>query len=728
MASFRVKKLLRLALIAMTGNVITAARNELLSTEQRQIALCVQMIAQQYFISARSLLVSMPRDSPANTGRPLIHFPYRDNLHLVDLVLQNLNGNTCCPLQLFPADTTLHTVSEINYCYIIFVWPQEPDGDSMDSLRSQMDMMRDSEIQQWNPRGRFVVIVTDLDSDSPPSMALQIYETMWMEYSVTDNVILMSDRSKKKALDLYSGFPYETGNCKQIKEVSLIDQWIFEDNGIFCNKQNLFPHRLQKDLQNCVIRVATIGFHPFVTLLENHTTADGSGVYDVRGMSVEFIRLSFDKMNATAMFLPPSLDLSFEASYREVSNLMSRQSDILVGIVPLMPVVVTTFSEPSIPYIYDAVKWFIPCPKHIPRVHKIMTMYNTSVWLTMILVFIVSGVVFWCSTKRAYRLEIMESNALRTISNCIYSSWAIFIGVSVPEMPKSWRLRTFFLLYVWYSFAMTTVFQAFFVSYLVEPGYEKMLETMEELLDSNVLYGYNEAMEIGMSTTEYTDHLKFPDSRRTDCSDTRMCIRRIMTDGDVAIIIDPMYVQYVANEAGQQGQTKHFCTLRENLLDGAVVALTPKGSPLLNQLNKYIRRCLEGGLVERYWTELNLEALLKSKEKSVKDGSGMYFVFSLSHTAPAFSVLGFGYVCSCMVCLAECLHKRIRKKRHHSGEQGHINDTDIERGQIGPVNTECLKRRRGRGRRVGTMTQTKLKLRGLSPRANYTDGANAVCR
>jgi hypothetical protein len=689
MASFREKEFFRLALIAMSVNVIAATGNELLAAEQQQIALCVQKIAEQYFISGRSLLVSMLRGSPDITGRPLFHVPYRDNLRLVDLVLHDLNENTCCPVQLLQADSTLHTVSEINYSYILFIWPQEEGGDIMDSLRSQLDMLRDSEIQQWNPRGRFVVVVTDHDSDSPPSVALEVYEAMWMEYSVTDNVILMPDHSKKEALDLYSGFPYERANCEKVEEVSLMDQWIFEDNGTFYNKQNLFPHKFQKDLENCAIRVATIGFHPFVTLLENHTTADGSREYDIRGLSVEFIRLSIDKMNATAVFLAPSLDISFEDSYRALNNLVSRQSDMLVGIIPLMPVVLTSFSEPSIPYIYDAVKWFIPCPKPIPRVQKIITMYNASVWLTMIIVFIVSGVVFWCSTKRLYLLGTNESNALRTISNCIYSSWAIFIGVSLPEMPRSWRLRFFFLLYVWYSFAMSTVFQAYFVSYLVEPGYEKMLETMEDLLDSNVFYGYNAAMEIGMTTTEYTDHLRFPDSRRIDCSDTKMCIRRIMSDGDVAIIIDPMYVKYVANEFGQQDQTKHPCALKENLLDGAIVALFSKGSPLLNQFNKYMRRCLEGGLAERYWSELNLEALLRSKEKSAKDGSAMYFVFSLSHTAPAFSVLGFGYVCSCMVCLAECLHKRIRKKGHHPGGhgtvncgQGNDNAIGIERGQF----------------------------------------------
>lgn len=671
MASIHMKKLLKLVLIEMTiCTVITVTGNELLTAEQHQMALCVEKIAQQYFTSGRSLLVSMPRDIRGNTGRPLFHFPYKDELHLVNLVLHNLNENTCCPVQLFSAETKLDTVSEINFSYIIFVWPEEQDGDLIDSLRSQLDKLRDSEIQQWNPRGRFVVVVTDHDSGSPPSMPLQIYETMWREYTVTDNVIVISNLSNKNVLDLYSGFPYETGNCEHIREVSLMDQWIFEDTGKFYNRQNLFPHKLEKDFQNCVIRVASIGINPFVILIENHTKTDGGKVYDIRGLSVEYILISINKMNMTAMFLPPSLELSLDAGVKEMSNIISRQSDILIGMLPLLPAVITPFSEPSIPYIYDAIKWFLPCPKPNARVEKIMKMYNASVWITMMLVLIVTAAVFWCSTKRPYRLHAKESKALKTISNCICISWAIFISVSVPEMPKTWKLRIFFLIYVWYCFAMSTVFQAFFVSYLVEPGFEKKIETIEELIDSNVIYGYNAAMEMGMTTTDYTDHLKFPNSRRTDCSNARNCIHRMISDGDVAIIVDPMYVKYVANEFGLEDQTKYLCTLKENVIDGTLIALLPKGSPLLNQFNKYIRRIMEGGLVERYWAELNLEARLRSKMKYDVDGSNMYFVFSLSHIAPAFSVLGFGYICSFLLCLAECFHKRIATRSYHSNRVG----------------------------------------------------------
>jgi hypothetical protein len=48
----------------------------------------------------------------------------------------------------------------------------------------------------------------------------------------------------------------------------------------------------------------------------------------------------------------------------------------------------------------------------------------------------------------------------------------------------------------------------------------------------------------------------------------------------------------------------------------------------------------------------------------VSDGEeNIYFVFSLSHLSPVFCVLGFGYVLSSAVFLAEIFVKRIAKYR-----------------------------------------------------------------
>ena len=243
----------------------------------------------------------------------------------------------------------------------------------------------------------------------------------------------------------------------------------------------------------------------------------------------------------------------------------------------------------------------------------------------------------------------------------MYNSWSIFIGVSVPEMPRSWKLRIFFLIYVCYCFAISTVFQAFFVSYLVEPGIGEKILSFQELLDSSVNYGFLSAVEVGMSTMEFSDHLQFPLTRRVDCANLKNCLKQMMSDVDVATLSTNLYSNYVFNDLGYQGEMNSPCSLDENFIELFVVALFFRGNPLLNQFNKVFRRCLEGGLGERYWAQLNHEAILRGRTKSDEDSSSMYFVFKLSHMLPAFSVLGFGYLCSMKVLIAECLHKRFSK-------------------------------------------------------------------
>jgi hypothetical protein len=285
----------------------------------------------------------------------------------------------------------------------------------------------------------------------------------------------------------------------------------------------------------------------------------------------------------------------------------------------------------------------------------------------MIIVFVLTSALFWFSANYPDRLFEVDSKLLYTIPKCMYNAWSIFIGVSVPEMPRSWKVRIFFLIYVFYCFAMSTVFQAFFVSYLVEPGYGEKIATFQELLDSRINYGFNAAVEFGMRTMEFSDHLRFPVTRRVDCANMTTCLMRMMIDGDVATLSAKGYINYIFNELGYQGEMKSPCSLDENFFYGSFVALFTKGNPLLNQFNKLLRRCIDGGLGLRYWILLNHEALLRGRRKFHEDGSSMYFVFTLSHMLPAFSVLGFGYLCSTIVLIVEGLHKCFGKRKVEFG-------------------------------------------------------------
>jgi len=208
---------------------------------------------------------------------------------------------------------------------------------------------------------------------------------------------------------------------------------------------------------------------------------------------------------------------------------------------------------------------------------------------------------------------------------------------------------------------MSTVFQAFFTSYLVEPGYGKKFETFDDLLHSNLAYGYNDAMEGGMSSTSYRELWSFPTSRRQDCNDIVECTSRIANNDQLCTISAPRISQYVASEMGIADSTKFLCTLKENLFTTGFIFLLNNGSPFLNRLNVLTRRSMEGGHLDRYWAQLLWITSLRSKMKFGDGEKDMYFVFSISHLSPAFCVLGFGYLLSSAAFLAEIFAKWIAK-------------------------------------------------------------------
>jgi hypothetical protein len=613
----------------------------------------------------------MPSDEkPA--GRTLFPSPYNNHRALVRLTLIKLHENVGWPLRLFPLKIPLDAEVETTLGYIIFTWPEHDNTDIIDSLRDQVQMLKETEGALWNPRGKFLVVVADSDGVSPREMGQQIYAEMWKEnfiiettilIAVHDNYITINDTVglKKDALDLYTGFPYEHGRCGDVTDVTLLDHWSLR-NGTFTNNAKLFPLKTPDHFHGCQITVATFGVPPYIILTGNSTDSEGDVVYKLGGLAVQNLLLAVDKMNVTAVFLEPSPKLSVEGGIYTTINLVGRGSDVAIGILPLLPGFPSPSIQPTVPYEYTAFKWFVPCPQPVARMEKIMNTYQIPVWLTMATVFFLTVILWWGLANWRHSSE-KDSPTSRTLSHCIYNAGAVSMGVPATNIPNTWKFRFLFIAYVCYCFAMSTVFQAFFTSFLVEPGYGKRFETFDDLLHSSVAYGYNEIVEFGMVTTSYDEHRRFHSSRGYDCNDVEECTRQIVNNAQMCIISTPRISQYLASEMGIQKSSKFLCTLQEDLFTVGFIFLLNNDSPFLNKLNVLTRRTLEGGLLDRYWEQLLYITSLRSK-MTVDDGKeDLYFVFSLSHLSPAFCALGFGYGLSSAVFLSEIFVKWVTKGR-----------------------------------------------------------------
>ena len=228
---------------------------------------------------------------------------------------------------------------------------------------------------------------------------------------------------------------------------------------------------------------------------KNFTQNDGSTAYKMTGLNVEILKFVCDKVNLTAVFLLPSLNLELDSAVKHFAELEEGISDVLTGVVSVLPMVVTSSFEATIPFRRINFKMLVPCPKAFPGMGNVLTTFSLSVWLTIGLVLLLTTAVFWCAKNGPKRSVCNETHTYQSLSNCFHNVWAVFVGVSVPQQPTTSRLRGFFFLYVCFCFAISTVFQAFFVSYLVEPKYGKKLETLDDLLNSDVVYGYHPVID-----------------------------------------------------------------------------------------------------------------------------------------------------------------------------------------------------------------------------------------
>jgi hypothetical protein len=590
-------------------------------------------------------------------------------------MLHNLHRNALWPiLFLIPAEPSL---DEANYVtikfqnYVLFVWKEHEADIVEDILLRQLEYLQDS--TTWNSRAKFIVVVNTCDSEFTRSLALRICETLWIVAKIANVVVLIPSTGENFAvtkqedthrepviprLELYTFFPFQNGKCGEVKDVVLIDQCVHEADGSLLHNRNLYQTKSPQNFLGCPINVSSVGVEPYVFAADGIEPSSGESIPRPTGLAIEPIILIAEKINLTLIFLEPCFVPTLDSYWSRINTIHDGTSNIAIGAIPLISVV-AQLCDYTIPYVFDSVAGIIPCPGRVPKADMIMNVYATSVWIALALAFILTAIAFWCTANFRYG-PYMESYNFRLLSSCFNSAWAIFMGVSVSEMPRTSKLRILFLLYVCYCFAISTVFQAFFTSFLVESGYEEGFHSLEELFKSDLFYGYNTALEFLFSQFDFLDSRLFS-IPRIECNDIAKCAERVIFERDMATIYSKLCVHYIGIKSGVNENSRMICFLEYPSVSGSGAAYLPKGSLFLDRINSVLRRYLEAGLMNRYWSLLTWGEGLKSSKKF--DNSQDFVPFSVSHLTPAFKVVIFGHVLSLILFLAELSVNRIKNQR-----------------------------------------------------------------
>lgn len=638
-------------LMGILLQLMCVTHNNLLTTAQHHTVACLDNIVHQHFSPQRQVVVSMPGTEPNLAQRTLLPVSLRYGFEMVDQVLKHMNEKTRFPLltsQSKFTDILPDTGGMFDddlypkvHSYVIFLWTEGAEGNLLASLMDQLNTLRANKYSN-NRYRQDMVIVTNQNSQS---LAKDLLEFLWKTRRIVNAVILVQrgNELEDPVLDLYTWFPYESGRCTEGK-FTLLDQWT---EGKFSNNAHLFSRKIPKDLMGCPIRVVTLHYPPFVILTTNYTDVDGSTAYKFRGLEIEYLLLITAAMNLKVEFLRP-----MESNLEKMSELEESRADVVIGAFS-MRFYHLIDGDPTRPYVYTSMKCYTPCPRPIPRMESITRVFMPSVWIAAVLVLALTAAVFWITTIIIFDAKSADFTSYKTYHHCFYMVWAVFLGVSAPAMPRNYQLRALLFIFIWFCFAINTVFQAFFISFLIEPGYEKQIQTPEELREAGI-----PDLVLDLFMKEFAT-----DNEKAYCRDDE-CLINLIEKHDIALKTSKHHMQYIASTIGiTKDYDKYLCSLYDIISPVMYGMYLTKGSPLLDRFNILIQRCLEGGLGEKYWSNLRWSAILESEAQFMEHGTtddDMYFVFELSHLTVAFYTLLLGCTCSFTVFLVEiifdCMH------------------------------------------------------------------------
>jgi hypothetical protein len=568
-----------------------------------------------------------------------------NNWDFVYQAIQLLHELLKWPLVISSADDTGHQAKKYKDAnYIIITCAMNDPEEVIESTERQLQALRAR--ASWNPRGKFLFLVTKNYGQYRRAFVKQMLQLSW-SFKVINAVVAMP--RQKSALVLYTWFPYQSPRmCTNVRE-TVLNYWVFEDRGRFLLTSPLFPQKIPHDLKGCSITVSTIEIEPFVIL--SHSSTPSLLVAD--GLEGRLFRSTMKKLNLRFKLKLPGNDGWGEKLPNNTWNglkgdLFNNVTQLGFGGLLLDTELCEVF-ECTAPYLKDPLVWHVPRAKQVQHWKGLYRVFEKETWVVILVLSIAVALLLWrmgCLSKET---------SYATLTKSLSHVWAVMLGVSVPELPRAYKPRLLFVIWVIYCLHINAVYLSFLTGFLINPGFEHQVQTVDELVRSKFDYGYNSGFDRYFNDSTDQILVKILSHRKHCDGDGGDCLRRMAERGDFAMLVSRMLVQY--NNAfqynDQSGKTM-FNHFHGGFLSNDFVMYLTKGSHLLERLDSVIQRTVEAGLLEQWWKEMKTTLRLQQALRTEQESSTLSF----SHLQSVFLFLLFGLVISFIVFIGEFLSSR----------------------------------------------------------------------
>jgi len=654
--------LLALALLGMVTDVDSLSNNNVHRMDYRFTSLSVSDVIRRYFTSGRTLLVLLPGNGANVTRDSAAEIQADEDFKIADFVLDKVNEEIHWPLHVFRACSVptkvMFDTEEMYSSYVMFITSETGD-DIMGKLNTQLQILKENFL--LNSRAQFLFVVIPRTIDMPSDLAFRILNLSW-KYMIANALLMISSSSYSDQngyndftsniklnvfeINLYTLFPYSREqNCSDVKKITFLDKFSLNAKGESVHNSELDLKRNIKNLYGCPVKVITRELPPIVVDI----SSDGNA--NCTGLEINLLLFILGHMNATAVFniIPSTNRTSFDMLGALLDGIDPGSADIAVGSMPLYEGL-TGSADASVSYFETPIQWIVPCPKPVSRWSALFAVFPSSVWLCISLSLVSVVTVMWLLAANSDCLNYTS------LQYCLLNIWAVALEVSVHKMPQTFRTRGIFLTWIWVSFALCTVFQAFFTTFLTNPGFERKINTEDELLDSGIQYGYTDHYECFIKNRAIRNGA-------SDCVNHNACLKNVIKYGNFVTVSDPFHVDYYRTSLSWHDSHLPVCTMEEDILKAIIVMYLKKGHPLLERINKVMRRMVEAGMVVKWRDEFMYMTRIKSISYYGRDfaaGSdnldSTYVPFTVFHLQSALFVLLIGYIISVSSLAVELIY------------------------------------------------------------------------
>ncbi|KAJ9598394.1 hypothetical protein L9F63_010916 [Diploptera punctata] len=576
-----------------------------------------------------------------------------------------------------------------NWQFVIFQLGDDPDVEKLrvhknhdayiitSDHEEQEDVIKDVWLQvralskswDWNPRANFVVFAMRVlmkENDSK-TLVEGIFTKLWKLKVVNIIVALKSFKenpgnSLGAQLDLFTWFPYHPpGRCGKVVEGVMIDRWIGDssEEGHFFYNTSLYPQKIPRYLHGCTITTSAFVYEPLVGLkkyMENPRTV----LYD-EGIEVKLLELMTRSVNMSIEFTEPPKD-GWKWGFQEdngswtgiTGEVMRSDTDIAMDNWWYRCHIIKEI-ECLYPHTYDKVRWYVPCAKPYPRWMSITRVFKGSLWLGFVTAYVIAAIIMHLIVKFSYQVTPtnMQNPNYVGIVKCLLNFWAVILEDSANTPPHIMSIRALYLPWVFYCWAVNTIYQTYLTSFLTDPGRQHQISSEHEIFTSGIGFG------IPPTLISIVPSLSDPKYRnRAHCDELDECERRMAFHGDLTVLFSQYHLDYVtaAKYMGSDGKPL-VCKFDEVLCFQPVSFPVLKGFVTLHHFTFIILHALQAGLLSQWWKSIQYIATLHSA-KDFEEVNSEYVKLTLEHLQSAFYFLFLGYTICLFIFIGENLHGR----------------------------------------------------------------------